>query len=234
MLKTISRSALTTPLIALASLAICNPSSGQSLREIDESIATQDGSRLAATGFYIGGMGSFTVVEDSELVSTNGGTPASPAELEFEDGFGSFGFIGWDFGALRTELEVGARSTELDRVTLGGAPIAGANGDIFELSLMFNLIADIPITDGVELYVGGGVGGAYLWSDVFAPGLALGDSEDYVFAYQAMGGVQFEVAPRLYLNAGYRIHSFDDPNFSGNQYDAPLIHSLDVGIRYVF
>lgn len=205
---------------------------GQNLREIDRELADQEGENWTPTGLYIGGFFALTETEDTDLISVDGTTPPDDIEFEFDNGYGNYEFIGWDYGNVRTELELGARLTDIDQVIENGTAISGASGELNEFSVMFNLIFDIPIVKKVEAYVGAGIGGAYLWSEIDVAGLS--DSEDFVFAYQAMAGLSFEVLPRFYLMTGYRLHSFDDPDFDGYEYDAPLIHSIDFGLRYVF
>ncbi|MEM9883760.1 MAG: outer membrane beta-barrel protein [Planctomycetota bacterium] len=217
--------------LTLAS-ALAHPAGAQNLREIDREIARSGDQHLNPIGFYVGGMAGLTFVEDVSLIAIDGGTPAQDTDFDFEESLAGYGFFGFDFGPVRTELEVGGRLFEINRVREDGVTVPGADGDVGELSLMANLIFDIPVTDRFEFYAGGGAGGAFLFSDIDESGL---DSvTDFVFAYQAVAGAQFEVAPRLYLNLGYRVHSFDDPNFDGVEYDAPLIQSVDFGIRYVF
>ena len=184
------------------------------------------------TGLYIGGVFSFLTVEDTSINSIDGSPPPQATDLSLDANFGNYEFIGWDSGTVRTEVEVGARSYEIEEIRRDGIVTPGENGDVYELSLMFNVIFDIPIAPKVEAYAGGGVGTSFIWSEL--NNSSLGDSNDFVLSYQFMAGLQFEVAPRLYLNTGYRYHATDDPNFEGVEYDAPEVHGLDLGIRYVF
>ncbi len=204
---------------------------GQSLREIDRTLAGQNAEDWSVTGFYVGGFLGLTSTEDTTLNSVNGSPPPDDYDFEFKDGLSQYIFFGWDTGNIRGETEIGGRIVEIDSVAINGSSVAG-QGEIAALSIMWNLIFDIPVTEKIEAYVGGGIGAGFLWSDIDVSGLT--DSSDVVFAYQLMAGLSVEVAPRLYLLTGYRIHSFDDPNFDGNEYDAPLIHSIDFGLRYVF
>ncbi|WP_156422297.1 outer membrane protein, partial [Sphingopyxis sp. HIX] len=183
--------------VALASTALATPA-----------LARDD-------SWYVGVGGGVMIVEDMDLDIA---TFNNAATLDHKTGYDFEGVVGYDFGGFRAEVEVGYREADIKagRVNTPGIPgsangtgnlITGnfpMNGDSNALSFMVNGMLDFGDDDGLQGFVGGGVGVARV--DV-APVLAgpwLDDS-DTGFAWQAIAGVR-----------------------------APLTRNWDVGLKYRF
>ncbi len=188
------------------------------------------------TYFTVGGAAVFA--GDSDLTQFNGVATNGAATLEFDTDYGIFGTLGNKSGAFRTEGEFYYRDLQVDSIDSPAGDLLLSGGQIEAISSMFNVYYDAPITDRLELFVGGGLGVVFISGDFTAGGPGIGSiflSGDSVeFAYQVMLGLATRVADNVYLTAGYRIFSFTDPDFDGNEYDAPLVQSIDLGIRFTF
>ena len=137
---------------------------------------------------------------------------------DHDAGYDVDGIVGYDFGSFRLEAEVGYKSAAANQVLAAAPGIpqspSGAgvlyvgqtpiNGEFNALSFMLNGLVDFGDDDGIQAFVGGGVGVARTeMTNIFA-GPYLDDS-DTGFAWQALAGVR-----------------------------APLSDSWDVGLKYRF
>ena len=84
-----------------------------------------------------------------------------------------------------------------------GAVIADGQGKVSNFGLFGNVYYDIQTGTPFKPYVGGGIG--YQWVDVdYSPsGVAIGNDDDGVFAYQLMAGASFDVTPNVQLFGQY-------------------------------
>jgi len=135
-------------------------------------------------------------------------------------GFDFGGIVGYDFGAIRLEAEASYREAELEALTSNAALIPStatgtapsgtyaAGGDASALSFMLNALADFGPDDGLQGFIGGGVGVARTKFDgatIRLSGPGYLDDSDSGFAWQLLAGVR-----------------------------APLTDSIDVGLKYRF
>jgi OmpA-OmpF porin, OOP family len=183
--------------LALASTALASPS------------MARDGQ------WYVGVDGGAMLVEDLEM--DIGATPIE-ASADTDTGYDFGGVVGYDFGGFRLESEVGYREADLkgfsssvpaipstSGTALSPAGLKATGGDVNALSFMINGMLDFGDDDGLQGFVGGGVGVARVdVQQVFAAPSWLDDS-DTGFAWQAIAGIR-----------------------------APLSDSWDVGIKYRF
>ncbi|OYZ36489.1 MAG: flagellar motor protein MotB, partial [Novosphingobium sp. 16-62-11] len=128
--------------------------------------------------------------------------------LNTKTGFDAGGIVGYDFGGFRLESEVSFRRAEEDSYDTGTrvVPDGGLGGGAEALSFMVNGLLDFGPDDGLQGFVGGGVGVsrakvAVIYNDTARN---IVDS-DTGFAWQALAGVR-----------------------------APLSDSIDVGLKYRF
>ena len=183
--------------VALASTALATPA-----------LARDD-------SWYVGVGGGVMIVEDLGLDIS---TFKDAATLDHKTGYDFEGVVGYDFGGFRAEVEVGYREADIKAGRIGTPGIPGSangagnlvtgsyamNGDSNALSFMVNGMLDFGDDDGLQGFVGGGVGVARVdVAPVFA-GPWLDDS-DTGFAWQAIAGVR-----------------------------APLTRNWDVGLKYRF
>ena len=171
-------------------------------------------SALARDGqWYVELGGGPMIVEDLELGVDD---DVDQIGLDSDEGFDFGGAVGHDFGAFRLEAEASYREWEFDTIQVGPTGLRAPNGfagsgdfdvsgDPNALSFMVNGLLDFGPDDGLQGFVGGGVGVARTDFDVLLgvnDGRSVDDS-DTGFAYQILAGVR-----------------------------APLSRSVDVGLKY--
>ncbi len=183
--------------LALASTALASPS-----------MARDD-------QWYVGVDGGVMLVEDLDL-------DIGPAPIEgtanTKTGYDFGAVVGYDFGGFRLEAETSYREADLSSFAssvsaipsgagsgLSTPGLKATGGDTNALSFMVNGMLDFGDDDGLQGFVGGGVGVARVdVHQIFAAPAWLDDS-DTGFAWQALAGVR-----------------------------APLSDSWDVGLKYRF
>jgi OmpA-OmpF porin, OOP family len=162
--------------------------------------------------WYVGVDGGAMIVEDLDIAS-NGTTLVNSG---FDKGFDVGGVVGYDFGGFRLESEVSYRRASIkDHTVTLPAPLAALNGTYdgesafgkaSALSFMVNGLLDFGDDDGIQGFVGGGVGVARVdLSNFGVASTTLLDDSDTGFAWQALAGIR-----------------------------APLSNSWDVGLKYRF
>ncbi|RYY22462.1 MAG: flagellar motor protein MotB, partial [Sphingomonadales bacterium] len=147
------------------------------------------------------------------LATTALSTPAAGYDVDMT--------VGYDFGGFRAEAEVGYRKASVigvqSTVTLpNGAVIAPAGnyprsgGSSSALSFMVNGMFDFGDDDGVQAFVGGGVGVARVKSEygLRANTRFINDS-DTVFAYQGIAGIRAPLSDSIDVSLKYRFFSAD-------------------------
>ena len=183
--------------LALASTALASPS-----------MARDD-------QWYVGVDGGVMLVEDLNL---DIGPAPIKGVAEADTGYDFGGVVGYDFGGFRLEAETSYREADLESFTstvpaipsgataaLSTSGFKATRGDVNALSFMVNGMLDFGDDDGLQGFVGGGVGVARVdVQQIFAAPSWLDDS-DTGFAWQALAGVR-----------------------------APLSDSWDVGLKYRF
>ena len=171
---------------------------------------------LARDGqWYVELGGGPMIVEDLDF-DVNDGADTMSADLD--TGYDFAGLVGYDFGAFRLEAEASYRAADVNTLVVGNTGAAsGANGiparagqyeatgDANVLSFMLNGLADFGADDGIQGFVGGGVGVARtdVNTTITTNGPGAFDDSDSGFAWQVLAGVR-----------------------------APLTESIDVGLRY--
>jgi outer membrane protein OmpA-like peptidoglycan-associated protein len=187
-------------------------------------------------------------MEDLDGTVVFPGPVTSAVNAEFETGWVGVGSLGYAWDNWRLEFELGYRDMTTERITFGGA--AGtAFADVSAFSQMINLIWDIPLGDNFSASLGAGVGGALLNFEaggVTAGGsFFVGDDDDYVFAYQGIAGLAYDISDRMEIFAEYRffgVDEFDSGSASVQPVAAPVTlgsddienHAALFGVRYHF
>ena len=180
--------------------------------------------------WYVGVEGGPMIVEDIDYdVTTTAGVKTNNAiTVDNKYGYDADGQIGYDFGAFRLEAEVGYRSSNVKSINSSVAlPIftgtgaatttpAGrygyAGGRTSALSFMVNGLLDFGEDDGLQGFVGGGVGVARVKANNYAlnrNGSTLDDS-DTVFAYQGLAGIRAPVTENIDVTLKYRFFNADN------------------------
>ena len=208
--------------------------------------------------WYVGVEGGAMIVEDLKFdITPSGGTRINDASsLDHDYGFDVDANIGYDFGGFRIETEVGYRRAVVDSynstrpVTIfnangstGTVPAGNydsAGGKTSALSFMLNGLLDFGDDDGIQGFVGGGVGVARVKSQLGVNrfGYAIDDS-DTVFAYQGLAGVRAPLSDHLDATLKYRFFNADNVKvingINNGGYDTRFrSHSILGGVSYNF
>ncbi len=156
---------------------------------------------------------------------------------------------GYDWGYVRTELELGIKHAKFDRVAIGEANIfAGehdAYGYINSFSLMANVLADVPLGHGFNITAGPGLGWGQLrvhaqvdTHDTGTSTAKLDDELESGMIWQLTGGVRKQVSNRAEVGLKYRYVNTGKRKFDTGIYgDAEgklQAHSVLVSLIYNF
>src|SRR3569623_883728 len=184
------------------------------------------------------------------------GTTKDAAKVDHNYGYDVDGNGGDDFGMFRIEAEVAYKSANVDawRSSLqtpafnaGGAQVLSspgtynyAGGKTTALSFMLNGMLDFGDDDGLQGFVGGGVGVARIKADQYALntyGNFLDDS-DTVFAWQAIAGIRAPITDHIDASLKYRFFNAENVKLvdvAGRTLDGRFrSHSLLGGFTFNF
>ncbi|HEX7781168.1 MAG TPA: outer membrane beta-barrel protein, partial [Sphingobium sp.] len=184
--------------------------------------------------WYIGADAGAMIVEDTTLKVV---TPNS--KVNYNTGYDVDGVIGYDFGGFRLETEVGYRRAYTDSNVYANG-IQSTRGNFRTLNFMVNGLLDFGPDDGLQGFVGGGVGVArtYLYT-------LTTDDSDTGFAWQALAGIRFPITSKLDASLKYRFFNHGDIGVvtsnalggvpAGSDVDARIrTHSILAGLTYNF
>lgn len=193
-------------------------------------------------------------VEIDGFISFLGTEKADGAVLQlqnkFKTGGGFAGIVGYDFGQIRLEGEIGKHYHLAETFTvtndagLGLTSGTAANGKSNATHYMINTIYDFD--DGIgdtdfEPFVGAGLGlSSVAWNNFTAPGggAPYTSGSDDVFTYQAFAGVRVPIASNVDLSLKYRYLGTSDADRLDSAGDAFRtsynVHDVVVGITYKF
>jgi OOP family OmpA-OmpF porin len=173
--------------------------------------------------WYVGVEGGAMLVED---IKFDVGATSEAIKVDHKAGWDVDATVGYDFGAFRAEAEVGYRQADVtgltSTVTLPDGTFtrpAGnygrAGGRSSALSFMVNGLLDFGDDDGVQGFVGGGVGVARVKGKYGLSASRAGflDDSDTVFAWQAIAGVRAPITDSIDVSLKYRFFNADDVRF---------------------
>jgi OmpA-OmpF porin, OOP family len=191
----------------------------------------------ADRGWYIGleAGANWSTDVTFAAVSAPGGFLAA-GDLEFETGWTGIGTVGYAFRPnWRAELELAFRTNDIDAFCAGAC--IPTTGSIDQFSQMLNVIYDWNLGGKWSLATGLGVGGSYVEGDTF-----FGQDDDYVFAGQAIVGVNYQLSDRMDVVLNYRYTVTDDLSFTAQDpvlaqvwaaaADGMQNHAVTVGLRW--
>lgn len=154
---------------------------------------------------YIGIEGGYIVKADTKFdVERNGVTFDDAIELDYKNGYDVDAILGYDFGAIRAEAEIGHKRlkiSDIEGTTAFNTAVGRAltpnedGGRVKVTSGMLNLLVDIGQPSGLGFYAGGGAGLARV--------KALGD-RDSGFAWQLLAGARAPVSENVDVGLKYR------------------------------
>ncbi len=202
--------------------------------------------------WYVGAEGGAMVVEDTKF---DIGAISRAATVDHSYGYDVDGVIGYDLGRFRIEAEVGYKSAAINgynttlttpvRNQLGATTNLApgsydyAGGRSSALSFMVNGLVDFGDDDGLQGFVGGGVGVARV-KERLALNTRMNslDDSDTVFAYQGMAGVRAPLSNHIDATLKYRFFSANNVKLvdvSGRAFNGQFrSHSLLGGLTYNF
>ncbi len=180
--------------------------------------------------WYVGVDGGAMLVEDFDLgVSAagpvGGQAVTRPAGLDTAVGYDFGGVVGYDFGGFRLESEVSFREADITSTVsnglvpstngngLGGpfAPgVIATNGDANALSFMVNGMLDFGADDGLQGFVGGGVGVARVDIHNVYTAVPWLDDSDTGFAWQAIAGIRAPLSDHWDVGLKYRFFNVNN------------------------
>lgn len=177
---------------------------------------------LARDGqWYVGVEGGVMIVEDIDFNVNDG---ADVLSIDSDYGYDFGGTVGYDFGAFRLEAEGSYREANIDELTIGNtgaafgngliapAGLYDASGDVNALSFMLNGLFDFGPDDGLQGFVGGGVGVARTDVDAafFSNFDSTIDDSDTGFAWQILAGVRAPLNDNIDVGLKYRFFNAED------------------------
>ncbi|ODT07453.1 MAG: hypothetical protein ABS58_07010 [Mesorhizobium sp. SCN 65-20] len=144
--------------------------------------------------------------------------------------------------AFRVEAELSYARYKTDRVNYSNGSYDLAGGDLSATYLLANVWADVTRLGEASVYVGGGLGAAYVDGDIyFSDPSSLGyGSSEWGFAGQLGAGVTYAVAQNVDLDFGYRFKAvtgldFQDRMGGADFADGDLYtHNLQFGVTARF
>jgi OmpA-OmpF porin, OOP family len=200
--------------LALATALLCSlsPTAMAQFHLGGERIATP---AISPASFYVGVFGGAIFPRNSEI---NGVIAPAGSEADWKTGFIAGGTLGYIVGnGFRVELEGAYRRAGADRLFS-----QAATGNISNITAMANVLYDIPTGTIVTPYLGGGVGVSRVQVRsarttaglTGAQSLNFNDS-DTAFAYQAIAGVQVQLARDWIAGVDYRYFGTLEPRING-------------------
>lgn len=216
--------------LALASTALASPS------------MARDGQ------WYVGVDGGAMLVEDLKF---DIGPVPLVATADTDTGYDFGAVVGYDFGGFRLEAETSYREADISNVSGAGGflPVAGnpaffsagsfaSAGDVNALSFMVNGMFDFGADDGLQGFVGAGVGVARVdvHNVVSAPKWL--DDSDTGLAWQALAGIRAPISDSWDVGLKYRffnVHNVDLVDVRGRDVSTRFrSHSLMGSLVYNF
>lgn len=187
----------------------------------------------ATPGPYLNAQFGVAIPMDID-VSDSSGT----GTIKMKPGYATGIAVGYNFGMLRIEEEVGYQMNDMDKFSgcSGGICVSGipASGDASGLSLLTNAYVDFANSSPVTPFFTAGIGVAKIYvNDFVVAGFRIGDGDDTVVAYQLGVGIAFAIDQHLTFDLKYRYFATADPNFEGVK---ATIKSQNIycGFRYNF
>lgn len=189
-------------------------------------------------GWYVGLEAGGNWIQDAD-VDVDAPAPL-PGTTSFDTGWAALGTIGYSWQGWRGELELGYRANDIsDFVVSGTSHTLG--GELNELSPMLNVVYDFDLDDwGLSFGAGAGGDNIRYKNDAGYHTVPIHDT-DWVFAWQAIVGLNYHLNSRTDLFVDYRYFTAENPEFTEleapvtlhtDSYDNLQKHTATIGIRY--
>lgn len=186
-------------------------------------------------GWYLGIEAGANWIEDTDVSLDT----TTPTWFSFDTGWAGFGTVGYAWDNIRVELELGYRDNKLDAYGGEGGPLP-LDGKFDEFSQMLNVVYDMSVMESWGVFVGVGAGGDFVSYEQNTSHSVDIHDDDWVFAWQALAGVNYHLTPNTAVFVGYRYFNAQEPAFSAldgatvhsDAYDTVHKHTATIGIRY--
>jgi opacity protein-like surface antigen len=183
----------------------------------------------AREGWYVGIGGGYNSVSDQGFRLA----PSQPARsrpladtvsVRHNAGWGArlnagynFGRV-WRFGAPKIGFEYAYRQNSVDKFAGAGGNFAGSDGRLEAQSLMVNVLHNFMPESHLGPYIGIGAGYANVkFDDYRFTSRRVTHDSDWVFAYQAMVGMRYDLSPKAGFTLDYRYLHTNHPNIRVNR-----------------
>jgi hypothetical protein len=200
----------------------------------------------ASASSYKGWYGSaelgLNIASDEDGINDNVSGTGTAHTAEWDAGWAIFGAVGYSFGNIRTEVELGYRANDLDKFVTTTDYSEG--GDITHFTVMANALYDYKVTEDYEVSVGGGIGFDNINYDNTSgkhTSPTIKDSDTF-FAWQLMAGVSRPMpswGTDVFMNYRYTqtenlsFRELDGGGYTHNDdYDNLSNHTISVGVRF--
>ena len=161
-----------------------------------------------AGSWYFGGEGGWTMLDNG-----TGNAGGIGSTQHFKDGFNIGARAGYEWGPWRLEEEFSYRQNGIGSVAVLGANF-NTHGDRNTYAFMTNLLYDFTFGWPVTPHIGGGIGAVNLHDSWGIAGIGnLANSSTWVFGYQGIAGIRYNINPALAFDLDYRYLGTTDPTF---------------------
>ncbi len=173
------------------------------------------GASAQAQTFYLGGEAGWSVLENQ----TDSAAGQPPIHAHFDSGYAVGARAGYEMGPWRFEEEYIYHNNSLNHLDIGGFNVAGVTGSRESHAIMTNLLYDVDLHRfnlnwPVTPHVGVGVGAVDVIDHAKAPGFGgVFNDNAWVFGYQAIAGLRYNMTPNLALDLDYRYLATTDATF---------------------
>ncbi|WP_395676596.1 OmpA family protein [Inquilinus sp.] len=205
-----------------------------------------------ARGIYVGAGAGVNIRQDQRWTIDDPRT-GGHADVGFDTAPTGNIYVGYDFGAIRADLEgsfrqndIGTARLSYDAFRMGRLPVPGADdvrinvkGHERTIGLMANVYYDFEFGSRFVPYVGGGIGvGFNTWKVKIRDANIDFEYDSPLFAYQGIAGVSYSITPKLAVNLEYRYFGETDAEFTSGptkiKLGAPANHTILAGVKYAF
>lgn len=227
------------------------------IERADSSAGNLDGA-ISDSGFYIGAAAGGLKANRSDFdirarVDPAQGIVRDGLRTSYKTGWEVAGRLGYDFGLLRTELELARQQFELKRAALASTAVpidlAGSPAGTYDhpsgttriQSIMANGLFDIATGSRWTLEVGGGIGIArvnqHRWTlEADNADVPFAYENKVNFAWQALAGIRYGLTDRLEATLRYRYFNVNDvflQTTTANALEGAFrSHNVLVGLNY--
>lgn len=166
----------------------------------------------------------------------------NPTDNSLGDGFTGGAGVGYKSEWVRTDLTVDYTAPMKYQGSINSSNDTSAK--VTAVTALFNGYLDLGTWYRATPYIGAGAGASYLrttdYASIGAPPFSGGGANtQWKFAFAAMAGVAYAVAPNLIVDVGYRYLNFGDVTTASDSFGAMTLknlaaHEVRVGVRWSF